>query len=498
MGSSGHPRTHEAPFPTSTKSLSNPPPCPPPPLEGERAGTRERARVRACVGALVRGARRRGRHVTSCFFRGTWLSPQRPCLPLRWCCSGWSWSRIPSAASPWTRPSATRITAAPRLAAQPTARRGRLPRPRASHWPTAASCSWRCCPSSSAPCARCAAPAARTPRTCLKPSPAETLPASPSLPAAPSWGSTSFSSPFMNKFFPANFPNRQYQLLFTQGSGENKEEIINYEFDTKDLVCLGLSSIVGVWYLLRKHWIANNLFGLAFSLNGVELLHLNNVSTGCILLGGLFIYDVFWVFGTNVMVTVAKSFEAPIKLVFPQDLLEKGLEADNFAMLGLGDIVIPGIFIALLLRFDISLKKNTHTYFYTSFAAYIFGLGLTICIMHVFKHAQPALLYLVPACIGFPVLVALAKGEVTEMFSYESSAEILPHTPRLTHFPTVSGSPASLADSMQQKLAGPRRRRPQNPSAIYEESSPKDPTAVTESKEATEASASKGLEKKEK
>nr|KAF6358323.1 histocompatibility minor 13 [Pipistrellus kuhlii] len=224
-------------------------------------------------------------------------------------------------------------------------------------------------------------------------------------------------SPFMSKFFPANFPNRQYQLLFTQGSGENKEEIINYEFDTKDLVCLGLSSIVGVWYLLRKHWIANNLFGLAFSLNGVELLHLNNVSTGCILLGGLFIYDIFWVFGTNVMVTVARSFEAPIKLVFPQDLLEKGLEADNFAMLGLGDIVIPGIFIALLLRFDISLKKNTHTYFYTSFAAYIFGLGLTIFIMHIFKHAQPALLYLVPACIGFPVLVALAKGEVTEMFS---------------------------------------------------------------------------------
>lgn len=50
--------------------------------------------------------------------------------------------------------------------------------------------------------------------------------------------------------------------------------------------------------------------------------------------------------------------------------------------------------------------------------------------------------------------------------SYESSAEILPHTPRLTHFPTISGSPASLADSMQQKLAGPHRRRPQNPSAM--------------------------------
>uniref|UniRef100_A0A096M5Y2 Histocompatibility (minor) 13 n=1 Tax=Poecilia formosa TaxID=48698 RepID=A0A096M5Y2_POEFO len=231
-------------------------------------------------------------------------------------------------------------------------------------------------------------------------------------------------SPAMARIFPESFPNKQYQLLFTQGSGESKEEIVNYEFDTKNLVCLVLSSVVGVWYLLKKHWIANNVFGLAFALNGVELLHLNNVSTGCILLGGLFIYDVFWVFGTNVMVTVAKSFEAPIKLVFPQDLLEKGLEASNFAMLGLGDIVIPGIFIALLLRFDVSLKKNSRTYFYSSFLAYIFGLGLTIFVMHTFKHAQqPALLYLVPACVGFPVVVALCKGELTEMFRYEESSE---------------------------------------------------------------------------
>uniref|UniRef100_A0A672GI78 Histocompatibility (minor) 13 n=1 Tax=Salarias fasciatus TaxID=181472 RepID=A0A672GI78_SALFA len=274
-------------------------------------------------------------------------------------------------------------------------------------------------------------------------------------------------SPFMCRMFPESLPNKQYQLLFTQGAGEAKEEILNYEFDTKNLVCLLISSVVGVWYLLKKHWIANNLFGLAFALNGVELLHLNNVSTGCILLGGLFIYDVFWVFGTNVMVTVAKSFEAPIKLVFPQDLLEKGLGASNFAMLGLGDIVIPGIFIALLLRFDVSLKKNSRTYFYASFLAYIFGLGLTIFVMHTFKHAQPALLYLVPACVGFPVIVALIKGELTEMFRSvtTSSVEFLPTSPRLSSFPTVSGSPASLASSMDTVSMAtglsPRRRRVQ-------------------------------------
>ncbi|XP_070555809.1 minor histocompatibility antigen H13-like isoform X2 [Ptychodera flava] len=223
-------------------------------------------------------------------------------------------------------------------------------------------------------------------------------------------------SPGVRKLLTESFPNVPYHIILTKGSGEEKEDLMNYEFDRKDLVCLAVSSAFGLWYLLKKHWIANNVFGLAFAVNGVELLQLNTVMTGCILLGGLFVYDIFWVFATDVMVSVAKSFEAPIKLVFPQDLLEKGLDASNFAMLGLGDIVIPGIFIALLLRFDVSLNKNTRTYFTTSFIAYILGLFATIFVMHVFKHAQPALLYLVPACIGLPLFVALVKGELTIMF----------------------------------------------------------------------------------
>lgn len=54
-------------------------------------------------------------------------------------------------------------------------------------------------------------------------------------------------------------------------------------------------------------------------------------------------------------------------MVFPQDLLVNGLDASNFAMLGLGDIVVPGIFIALLLRFDKSLKRNSEFYFRYTF-----------------------------------------------------------------------------------------------------------------------------------
>jgi len=235
---------------------------------------------------------------------------------------------------------------------------------------------------------------------------------------------THMVGPTVTKFIPSAVPRIQYRLHFTQGEGDQLEDVIDSEFSTHDVIVFALSAALGVWYLVKKHWIANNIFGLAFAINGVELLHLNNVATGCILLGGLFFYDIFWVFGTNVMVTVAKSFEAPIKLVFPQDLLENGLGATNMAMLGLGDIVIPGIFIALLLRYDQSLKRGSNFYFWTCYLAYIGGLLATIGIMHFYKHAQPALLYLVPACLGAPTFVALLRGDIKSMFSYADHPEL--------------------------------------------------------------------------
>nr|CAD7395307.1 unnamed protein product [Timema cristinae] len=236
------------------------------------------------------------------------------------------------------------------------------------------------------------------------------------------------TGPVISSLVPAAIPNIPFHLHFKQGGPEGDVDLINYHFSSHDIVCLVCCSIVGAWYIIKKHWIANNLFGLAFAINGVELLNLNNVVTGCILLIGLFFYDVFWVFGTDVMVTVAKSFEAPIKLVFPQDLLEQGLSANNFAMLGLGDIVIPGIFIALLLRFDTSLKRSTNMYFNVTFGAYFLGLMATILIMHLFKHAQPALLYLVPACLGAPLGVALLRGDIKALFQYEDHPAETPDT----------------------------------------------------------------------
>lgn len=46
------------------------------------------------------------------------------------------------------------------------------------------------------------------------------------------------------------------------------------------------------------------------------------------------------------------------------------------------------------------------------------GLVATILVMHLYRHAQPALLYLVPACLGTPLFLALVRGDIKTLFKY--------------------------------------------------------------------------------
>ncbi|XLT27776.1 hypothetical protein HN873_059068 [Arachis hypogaea] len=120
------------------------------------------------------------------------------------------------------------------------------------------------------------------------------------------------------------------------------------------------------------------------------------------------------------MISVAKSFDAPIKLLFPT-----ADSARPFSMVGLGDIVIPGrltcllmyflqmypafcssIFLALALRFDVSRGKQPQ-YFKSLFLGYTIGLALTIFVMNWFQAAQVTgseylfLLLLLPSVLDF-------------------------------------------------------------------------------------------------
>ena len=189
------------------------------------------------------------------------------------------------------------------------------------------------------------------------------------------------------------------------------------------------------FYFQKKYWPLNNVIGICFCLQGVERFSLGTYKIGAILLVGLFFYDIFWVFGTEVMVSVAKNIDGPIKILFPRSLVPNAETGKiELSLLGLGDIVIPGFFLALLLRFDahmagISTREvNIHAsfpkpYFHSALFAYVLGLVATLFVMIQFNAAQPALLYLVPACLGSSFLCATVRGEVKALLDYSEEED---------------------------------------------------------------------------
>lgn len=218
------------------------------------------------------------------------------------------------------------------------------------------------------------------------------------------------------------------------------------------LVFFGLVCGIIAIYLMTKNWILANVIAICLAIQGIMLITLDSFATGFILLGGLFLYDIFWVFGSSkfagqsVMVSVATNFDGPIKIVVPRNVLEvletiqtlgwKFRPALQFSLLGLGDIVVPGVFVALALSFDQKLASEkrpslTFTRFFYDFpkpyftacmSGYVLGLAMTMGVMHVFKAGQPALLYLSPACSFAALLTAYTRNEIKDMWSWVNPA----------------------------------------------------------------------------
>ncbi|KAJ7188285.1 peptidase A22B, signal peptide peptidase [Mycena filopes] len=217
----------------------------------------------------------------------------------------------------------------------------------------------------------------------------------------------------------------EVELVIRKG----RAPLVELSARTPSLVLLPLALVPSALYTFHaRSVLLTDVLALCFAHNALGLLKLDSFQTGCILLSGLFFYDIWWVFGTEVMVKVATSLDVPIKLLWPKGLDFAGKH--GYTMLGLGDVVIPGVFIALALRYDhhragtpgptVGFRKP---YFYAALAAYVAGLVTTMGVMHFFGKAQPALLYLSPACMGAFGLTGVVRGELGSAWGWSDEEE---------------------------------------------------------------------------
>ena len=225
---------------------------------------------------------------------------------------------------------------------------------------------------------------------------------------------------------------------------------------------------MAVW-AMNGSFVAHDILGCAICICCISTIRFPSMKLATLCLSLLLLYDVFWVFYSeyffkkNVMVNVATktapnplqamgasynikplaslrpTLELPIKLMWPSVL--SGTTNIRYIMLGLGDIVLPGFFVALALRCDVNhgmsslstvpllpVSAATATWsiytggvhtpsnkqsesgkspnragrpdlFTFAMGGYVLGLVAAFTIGYVFKHAQPALIYLVPGVL---------------------------------------------------------------------------------------------------
>ncbi|QMW45007.1 hypothetical protein G4B11_008427 [Aspergillus flavus] len=235
---------------------------------------------------------------------------------------------------------------------------------------------------------------------------------------------------------------------------------------------------IGYFTFVTKPWWLTNFLGFSFCYGTLQFMSPSTFLTGSLILSSLFFYDIYFVYFTPLMVTVAKGLDVPIKLVFPRPAgPDAPPDAVSLAMIGLGDIIVPGMMIGLALRFDLylyykrkglqkaqaegkaqeivkpvyqsatggwgerfwvsptapsqpALEPPYHdarafpkTYFKASMVGYIVGTLVTLIIMQCFDHPQPALLYLVPGVLISLWGTALVKGDLEEMREYSDAEE---------------------------------------------------------------------------
>lgn len=194
--------------------------------------------------------------------------------------------------------------------------------------------------------------------------------------------------------------------------------------------CIGLSIF---WIIVRNSfhaWILQDFLGVCFCISILKMFKLPNLKISAILLLALLVYDIFFVFitpffsarGKSVMVEVATGHggleQLPMVIKVPKVIkTAMSLCERPYSLLGFGDILLPGLFVAFCHNFDVIAKTKYKVYFITVSFGYAFGLFITFVALVLMKSGQPALLYLAPSVLITAVIVGLCRKELKELWT---------------------------------------------------------------------------------
>ncbi len=75
------------------------------------------------------------------------------------------------------------------------------------------------------------------------------------------------------------------------------------DLSVASILAFVFAAIPVYYYFTAKHWALNNVFGIHFSIVALKIVKLDSFKVVFLLIWHF--YDIFWVYGTDFMVSVA-------------------------------------------------------------------------------------------------------------------------------------------------------------------------------------------------
>lgn len=227
---------------------------------------------------------------------------------------------------------------------------------------------------------------------------------------------------------------KEERLLEVRSDKKKEDQLFNLYFASGSIFGYSFGSafcVLFVFFNGSKNWILSNVLGFSIVVMGISRTKIPTFRIATLFLTLFFLYDIYFVFGTDVMLSVATKVDIPAKLVVP-NVVSREESKILTSMLGLGDLALPGAFVALCLRFDLYRFHEQHAncefhhlqrfgkpYFVAALLGYTAGLMLTFKIVQIYQVGQPALLYLCPGVLASVYATALYRGEFGRLWSYD-------------------------------------------------------------------------------
>ncbi|BFU19743.1 signal peptide peptidase family protein [Entamoeba histolytica HM-1:IMSS-B] len=183
-----------------------------------------------------------------------------------------------------------------------------------------------------------------------------------------------------------------------------------HSFIMKKGVSITITLIIVLVYINNPNWWLTNIIAICIAISIQTLLSFDKVHIPLVLVIGLFVYDLIRIFrncyipfydGQSVLKGLSKNstaYRIPLYLEF-----YSMFSAGHF-IIGLGDIIFPGMFITHLYCIDFLFK--TH-YFLISVIGYCFGMIGTILLIWNYQIGIPVLLCIVPAMIILSLIYSI-------------------------------------------------------------------------------------------